>query len=405
MDLKLLAVVFLITEAHPQESWRRRRRQRRRTRRRKQHSFAVREAHSTSDGCGLPLWQKDAFGVTRDWSVIADGPSLVSPDTWLRWDGTPAAGHLYAFGTKGYMNWRAPTFIRGHGDSEPRRAAPQGTGTVMVLLPAASAATIDAESLAATAGEKSIAELEVDPRPCVSLGEVQLQVHATKQYVTVDQTGRLQASRRTCRNGAPDCTFDRFRVGPGVFALRSRLTGHFVRFEGSHHPSGAALSHLGAKPPFARPKAPRALLSSDDWPRVCPLKAGRGTERVPRDWEYNASTYEPLIRRSLRPWHEGNISATMLDFGFDRSMFGASARRDGKPASHHVSIVGGVPRIKSNDVYRKSLLVDMLHTVCGLVELPDVEFLISLWDHPKVPQQNVEPVVRALRFQSSRILA
>jgi hypothetical protein len=26
------------------------------------------------------------------------------------------------------------------------------------------------------------------------------------------------------------------------------------------------------------------------------------------------------------------------------------------------------------------------------VRLPDVEFLINMWDHPKVPQQNMEPV-------------
>ena len=63
---------------------------------------------------------------------------------------------------------------------------------------------------------------------------------------------------------------------------------------------------------------------------------------------------------------------------------GANARREGKPASQHVSIKGGALRIRSNNDYRRDLLVDMLQTVGRLVALPDVEFLANLWDHPKV---------------------
>ena len=57
-----------------------------------------------------------------------------------------------------------------------------------------------------------------------------------------------------------------------------------------------------------------------------------------------------------------------------------------------MSIKGGALRIRSNNDYRRDLLVDMLQTVGRLVALPDVEFLANLWDHPKVPQQNVEPI-------------
>ena len=335
--------------------------------------------------------------MARDWSVMADGPSLTSPDTWLRWDGTRAAGHLYAVATHGYMNYRRPTFIRGHGDSEPRRAAAQGPGTVMTLLPVKAAAAVEAESLVAAAGERNVARPQADSTACVSLGEVQLRIQLSGQIVAVDDTGRLYASSRTtCEDGEPECTFDRFlvpQVKDALFALRSRMTGHFVRFEGFYRPAGVPITHLGAKPPFARPKVSRPLLSSAHQLSRCPLQA-----RQPNGWGYNASIYEPLIRRSLMPWHEGNVSATMLDFGFDRAMFGTQARRDGKPASHHVSIVDGKTRLKSNNDYRKSMLVDMLHTVCGLVAMPDVEFLISLWDHPKVPQQNAEPVVRQQDF-------
>ena len=74
----------------------------------------------------------------------------------------------------------------------------------------------------------------------------------------------------------------------------------------------------------------------------------------------------------------------MLDFAFDHAMVGANARREGKPASQHVSIKGGALRIRSNNDYRRDLLVDMLQTVGRLVALPDVEFLANLWDHPKV---------------------
>ena len=42
---------------------------------------------------------------------------------------------------------------------------------------------------------------------------------------------------------------------------------------------------------------------------------------------------------------------------------GANARREGKPASQHVSIKGGALRIRSNNDYRRDLLVDMLQTV------------------------------------------
>ena len=100
----------------------------------------------------------------------------------------------------------------------------------------------------------------------------------------------------------------------------------------------------------------------------------------------------PLLRKAFAPWHEGNVSATALDFAFDHAMFGATARREGKPASQHVSIVNGVLRMASNNDYRRDLLQDMLKTTQSLVPLPDVEFLANLWDHPKVPQQNVEAV-------------
>jgi len=110
-------------------------------------------------------------------------------------------------------------------------------------------------------------------------------------------------------------------------------------------------------------------------------------------WRYNCSDYADLISRSLLPWHEGNISATLLDMAFDPSMFAAPDRRVGRVASHHLSVTGGAVWIKSNNDYRIENVADMLATVSRLVRLPDVEFLLNAWDHPKVPQQDIEPVM------------
>ena len=57
-----------------------------------------------TSGCALPFWRRDQFDAARDWTGMADAPSLAAADTWLRYDGTAAAGHLYSASTKGYVN-------------------------------------------------------------------------------------------------------------------------------------------------------------------------------------------------------------------------------------------------------------------------------------------------------------
>ena len=52
----------------------------------------------------MPFWRRDQFDAARDWTGMADAPSLAAADTWLRYDGTAAAGHLYSASTKGYVN-------------------------------------------------------------------------------------------------------------------------------------------------------------------------------------------------------------------------------------------------------------------------------------------------------------
>ena len=326
------------------------------------------------------------------------------------------------------MNYRSPDFVRGHGDAQPRRPAPQGRGTQIQLLPIEAAAALEKEGAAAAAGEGGAAGRLPAAQRCTAAGEaVRLRFVGSRRFVHVDDAGRLSAARRECPADDVACTFDRLATQrPGFFALRSRLTGHFVRLIDQSRPDEAAPSDLGASPPYAtrRRQRPRRVWSCDADAEqcTCPLRAGGrgggkggggggghggGARRrggagkgggggkgggAPPGWRYNCSTYLPLLRRSLAPWHDGNVTATMLDFGFDHSMVGANARREGKAASQHVSIKGGALRIRSNNDYRRDLLVDMLQTVGKLVELPDVEFLANMWDHPKVPQQNVEPV-------------
>ena len=177
---------------------------------------------------------------------------------------------------------------------------------------------------------------------------------------------------------------------PGRFALRSRLTGHFVRVVDNSHPGRGVVSAYGAREPRARPKRWRAL--APERAAAATARARCGVRRGAGGLVLQLFDYVPLLRKAVAPGHEGNISATALDFAFDHAMFGATARREGKPASQHVSIVNGVLRMASNNDYRRDLLQDMLKTTQSLVPLPDVEFLANLWDHPKVPQQNVEAV-------------
>ena len=116
-------------------------------------SAADEAAEPLTSGCAMPFWRRDQFDAARDWTGMADAPSLASADTWLRYDGTAAAGHLYSASTMGYVNYRPPDFVRGHGDAQPRRPAPQGRGTQLQLLPTEEAAAIEKEAAAAAAGE------------------------------------------------------------------------------------------------------------------------------------------------------------------------------------------------------------------------------------------------------------
>ena len=363
---------------------------------------ATTAAAAESSGCALEVWDRSRFQGERDWMVLADGESIDDARNWLRWDGAEGAGHLYSISTHGYVNFRPPDFVRGHGDhgGKGAKGAPQGPGTLVQLqgVDGSDASAAAAEALAADAGEGGAPPLGAraanDKTRCAGAGgAVRLKFVRSGRYAHVDEAGRLQAKRTSCAAADVDCTFDRLRVPsqPGRFALRSRLTGHFVRVVDNSHPGRGVVSAYGAREPRARPKRWRALAPERAAAATCACPLRRPTG-APAGWSYNCSDYVPLLRKAFAPWHEGNVSATALDFAFDHAMFGATARREGKPASQHVSVVNGVLLMASNNDYRRDLLQDMLKTTQSLVPLPDVEFLANLWDHPKVPQQNVEAV-------------
>jgi hypothetical protein len=182
--------------------------------------------------------------------------------------------------------------------------------------------------------------------------------------------------------------------------LRSVLTGRLLTLHHSAMPE--VPSWYGIHPPRAVPKPRTAAAERERKLRAsarafaasgqcqCPLRtAGRGTNAPPR-WRYNCSLWAPLIDKYLSPWREGNVTATVLDMAFWRAMYG-EARAHALPGVH-VSSSNGVLRMRENVDYRVALFRDMMRSVGRLVALPDVEFVMSLWDHPKVDRQTPLPV-------------
>ena len=124
----------------------------------------------------------------------------------------------------------------------------------------------------------------------------------SSRFIHVDEMGRLAAARRECPAHDVACTYDRLPTQrPGFFALRSRLTGHFVRLIDQSRPDEEAPSDLGARPPYAkrRERRPRRVWSSEAETEqcTCPLRPGGKGGGVPPGWRYNCSTHLPMHRR------------------------------------------------------------------------------------------------------------
>ena len=83
----------------------------------------------------------------------AHGQTSREQGVLVRWDGAEGAGHLYSISTHGYVNFRPPDFVRGHGDhgGKGAKGAPQGPGTLVQLqgVDGGDASAAAAEALAA----------------------------------------------------------------------------------------------------------------------------------------------------------------------------------------------------------------------------------------------------------------
>ena len=83
--------------------------------------------------------------------------------------------------------------------------------------------------------------------------------------LTLTLTLALTLTRRECPAHDVACTYDRLPTQrPGFFALRSRLTGHFVRLIDQSRPDEEAPSDLGARPPYAKRRERRPRRVSSD---------------------------------------------------------------------------------------------------------------------------------------------
>ena len=97
---------------------------------------------------------------------------------------------------------------------------------------------------------------------------------------------------------------------------------------------------------------------------------------------HTRTLWEPIVQSFLGPWSDGNLSATVLDMAYWKEMYGWSRGRS--LPGVHVSIAKGVLRARVQVDYRMELFKDMLRSVRQMVDLPNVEFVAHLWDHPKV---------------------
>lgn len=122
----------------------------------------------------------------------------------------------------------------------------------------------------------------------------------------------------------------------------------------------------------------------------CPMK----TSHPDPTWSFDCREWDHKILTELAPWHSVNITHAMLDFasGFNTANL---------PPTYHMSYKNGKGYWKfgpgaKGTAYHDSTL-SMLGTFAELVEMPDAEFLLSTWDHQKVPRQDPSPVFATIK--------
>ena len=110
--------------------------------------------------------------------------------------------------------------------------------------------------------------------------------------------------------------------------MRSVLTGGLVRMAGDAHPRFDGWDGIG--PSKARRKTPDRIASDQRASEVAlsgrPMPSKPSSNSAarfarPSAWSYNASRYAPLIRRSLAPWYDGQVTASAVDMAYWHEMY------------------------------------------------------------------------------------
>ena len=367
------------------------------------------------DCISLDAWDDSHFSAEQDWVPMVDGRREEGTTLW-RWvdTGGSTKGHLRNRATNGHLNSRPGGFVRGHGneDKPPRRPAPASQSTLLLRTP------ID------------YGRYRLDDRPCTwggTGGAGGGPRYATLQftnlrgagYLHVLQDGSLSADKAECSDDAACVfSFEPSTSAPGWMVVRSVLSGGLLRMVDDRHPPYDGWD--GVSQPKASPKGSRELKQQRAAAEAamsgraeCPLRriGTRGSRPPPAGWAYNATAYASLVRRSVAPWYDGELSATAVDLGFWRDMY-PYANRYERPTLH-VALSGGDVRFKWQPAApRKGEaaavpapgggpprashdrgFLQMLSEVHARVKLPAVEFVAHTLPRPKVPAQNLELVL------------
>jgi len=102
---------------------------------------------------------------------------------------------------------------------------------------------------------------------------------------------------------------------------------------------------------------------------------------------HQCGVFNRQIARDLSPFQMVNMTPAVLDLSYNHTTSNV-------PPSYHFSIKNNVIRYKArNDGAYKDQLLAMLSKLQRVVKLPDVEFVLNSWDHPKSPFQDKVPLL------------
>lgn len=125
-------------------------------------------------------------------------------------------------------------------------------------------------------------------------------------------------------------------------------------------------------------------------PCQCPLL--NPSDKPYADWAFECGDWDWRILSELAPWHGATLSREAMDLAYNLNTANI-------PPTYHISINQNRVYMRMQgplSVYHDRLL-NLLQTAAETVRLPDVEFVLHLWDHPKVLRQDPVPVFGGVR--------